>query len=108
MDAIELSDFIKSTLVDIARGVSEANATIKDSGEHCEDYFVLRSNKCGDDKPLGIAFDIAVSASRRQKDKAGFMVALATIGGGAATEKGTSGEMVHRIKFEVALDYDYR
>jgi hypothetical protein len=108
MDAIELSDFIKSTLVDIARGVTEANAAVKASGEHGDDYFVLRSSKRGDGKAPGIAFDIAVSASRNQKDKAGFMVALATIGGGANTEKGSSGEMVHRIKFEVSLDYDYR
>lgn len=108
MDSIELSDFIKSTLVDIARGVKEANDSLKESSGRQDSYFTLRANRGDNSKIPGITFDIAVSASKNQKDKAGFMVALATIGGGANTEKGTAGEVAHRIKFEVGLHYDYQ
>ena len=108
MDTIELSDFIKSTLVDIAKGVKEANKTLIESSGHSTNYFTLRGIRGDNPKIPGITFDIAVSASKNQKDKAGFMVALATIGGGANTEKGTAGEIAHRIKFEVGLQFDYQ
>lgn len=107
MESIELSEFIKSTLVDIARGVREANATIQELENHKNSYFTLLGTRGDAKKTPGISFDIAVSASKSHKDKAGFMVALATIGGGANTEKGTGAEIAHRIKFEVGLQYDY-
>lgn len=108
METIELSEFIKSTLVDIARGVREANNSLKESSGQQDSYFTLLGNRGDNSKIPGITFDIAVSASKNQKDKGGFMVALATIGGGASTEKGSAGEVAHRIKFEVGLHYDYQ
>lgn len=107
MDQIELSDFIRSALVDVAKGVREANVALQDRDGNKDSHFMLRANKGENAKVPGIAFDIAVSASKGQKDKAGFMVALATLGGGASTEKGAGSEVTHRIKFEVGLYYDY-
>ena len=107
METIELSEFIKSTLVDIARGVKSANSTLKELEDHENSYFTLLGNRGDSKKTPGISFDIAISASKNQKDKAGFMVALATIGGGANIEKGSESELAHRIKFEVGLSYDY-
>jgi|KBSSwiStaDraftv2_1062776.scaffolds.fasta_scaffold266408_2 hypothetical protein len=105
MDTIELSEFIKSTLINVATGVKEANAALKNTTGRADDFFILQHTK-GDSKGKGIAFDIAISASKSQKDKAGFMVALATIGGGANVEKGAGNEMMHRIKFEVGLSWN--
>ena len=68
---------------------------------------MLRANRGDNSKVPGISFDIAINASKNQKDKAGFMVALATIGGGAKVEKGLGSETAHRIKFEVGLYYDF-
>jgi len=107
MNQIELSDFIKSTLVDVAKGVKGANHKIQEEEGRNSNYFTLRSNRGDNSKIPGIMFDIAVTASKNQKDKAGFMVALATLGAGANTEKGMGSEVVHRIKFEVGLYYDY-
>ena len=107
MDQVELSTFIKSTLVDVARGVREANLTLQGLDGHNESYFTLRANRGDNSRIPGVLFDIAVTASRDQKDKAGFMVALATLGAGATTEKGLGSEAVHRIKFEVGIHYDY-
>ena len=68
METIELSEFIKSTLVDIARGVKEANNSLKESSGTQDSYFTLRGNRGDNSKIHGIAFDIAVSASKNQKD----------------------------------------
>ncbi|MES9900418.1 MAG: hypothetical protein ABW148_15545 [Sedimenticola sp.] len=58
-------------------------------------------------KTLGVKFDVALSASQGQKDKAGFVVALASIGGGANTEKQNDNEKQHRIQFEVGVKQEY-
>lgn len=107
MDRVELSDFIKSTLVDVAKGVREANLSLQEQDANKDSYFTLRANRGDNSKIPGVTFDIAVTASKDQKDKAGFKVALATFGVGANTEKGTGSEVVHRIKFEVGIHYDY-
>jgi len=49
-----------------------------------------------------------VAAGNRQKDKAGFIVALASIGGGANTEKSQDNERVHRIQFEIGVDNTWK
>ena len=107
VETIQLHEFIRFALVDIASGVREANAEIRERYSVNDNYFVLRSNRA-DPKRSTVEFDVAISASHSQKDRAGFMVALATVGAGARTDKGLSGEHAHRIKFEIALDQDFR
>lgn len=98
MNQVELKDFIKTTLIEIAKGIKGANEELKNT------VFSLRHNKGDLSKIPGIQFDITVTATKNQKDKAGFMVALVNIGGGANTKKGISDKMVHRIKFEIGID----
>ena len=105
MEAVELKDFIRDTLVQIASGISEANVVLKNPEQNRYDSFVLRHNRGDSSKIQGISFDIAVTASKSQTDKAGFKVALVSIGGGAGFEKGAVAEAVHRIRFEVGI-YD--
>lgn len=69
---IELSEFITKTLVDVATGVSKANDQIKKVTGKEEKYFILQGSRGDKNKTPGIAFDIAVSANKNQKDKAGF------------------------------------
>ena len=108
MDNVELRDFIRNALVEIASGIREANKELKDPARPSDaPSFTLRSNRGDSSRIPGITFDIAVTATKNQKDKAGFMVALASIGGGAATEKGFGGETAHRIKFEVGIYHDF-
>lgn len=71
-------------------------------------FFSLRHNKGDSSKIPGIKFDVAVTAASNQKDKAGFFVALASIGGGANTEKSKGDEMVHRIQFEIGIEDTWR
>jgi len=108
MEQVELKEFIKSTLIEVAEGIRGANEQLKNPEKHQYEVFSLRCNKGDYSKIPGIQFDIAVTAAKNQKDKAGFMVALVNIGGGASTEKGLSNEMVHRIKFEIGIDHDWK
>jgi hypothetical protein len=98
MAEVELKDFIRDTLVQIAAGIGEANSSCKNNP------FSLRPNIGDYAKIPGIRFDVAVTAGTKQKDKAGFFVFMANIGGGADTEKSKSDELYHRIHFEVGID----
>jgi len=103
MEQIELSEFIRSALIQIAKGVKEANDELKNPAKNQFEVFNLRHNKGDSSKIPGIKFDVAVTAASGQKDKAGFFVALVNIGGGASTEKSKEGEVAHRIQFEVGV-----
>ena len=104
MEQIQLSDFISNALVQIAKGVREANAELKNPEKNQFEVFSLRHNKGDSSKIPGVKFDVAVTAASGQKNKAGFFVALLNIGGGANTEKTKEGEAVHRIQFEIGIE----
>lgn len=104
---VELSEFITKTLIDITTGVRAANKELKEKIGSDNDYFTLEGTRGDKSKTSGIGFDIAVSATKDQKDKANFLISLANIGGGASTEKGNKSEFSHRIKFDVAIHYDF-
>lgn len=108
MEQVELKDFIKSALVDIAAGIQGANEEHKNPETDRFETFNLRRNIGDSSKIPGIQFDIAVTMTRNQKDRAGFVVALMNIGAGANTEKGAGNEIVHRIKFEVGIAQEWK
>jgi hypothetical protein len=103
MKQIELSEFVSNALIQIARGVREANKELTSEKNQYE-VFNLRGNRGDSSKIPGIKFDVAVTAGSDHTDKAGFFVALVNIGGGANTEKSKSDEIAHRIQFEVGLE----
>ena len=107
MNDIALSDFISNTLIEIAKGVKKANAELIDTDNNVYQVYELRHTRGNSAKTLGIKFDVALSATDAQKDKAGFVVALASIGGGANTEKQKGHEQQHRIQFEVGVKQEY-
>jgi hypothetical protein len=107
MDQITLSEFISNTLIEIAKGIKSANQVLTDAENNIYEVYELRHTKSGSSKSLGVKFDVALSASHGQKDKAGFVVALASIGGGANTEKQKDNEQQHRIQFEVGVKQEY-
>lgn len=100
MEGLALSEFIRTTLTSVAAGVKLAN----DDLALPDRYFTLGAAAAG--KRSAISFDIALTVSDGQRDKGGFMVALASIGAGASTEKSASADRTHRIQFEVALRYE--
>ncbi len=76
MEQVELNEFIRNALTQIAKGVREANAELANPEKGHFNVFNLRQNKGDASKILGIRFDVAVTAASGQKDKAGFFVAL--------------------------------
>ena len=107
MSAISLRDFVSATLTDIALGLRDANTALKNSGANQFEPFLLRCNKGDNAKIPGIAFDVSVAATNSSKEKAGFVISLVNIGGGATTERGKESEASHRIRFEVGLDENW-
>lgn len=107
MEDVKLSDFISNTLVEIANGIKQANTELHDPDNNIFHVYALRTTKGQSRATLGIKFDVALSVSRGQKDKAGFVVALASIGGGANIEKQKGHEQEHRIQFEVGVNEQY-
>ena len=103
MSEVQLGTFIENALIEIARGVRGANEKLKDPDKHQFEVFSLRDNRGDNNKVPGIKFDVAVTASEKQSDKAGFVVALMNIAGGANTEKSRGNETAHRIQFEVGI-----
>ena len=104
MEHIELSKFIENALVQIAQGITDANLQLRDPEKQRHSMFSLRRNIGDSAKIQGIKFDVAITTDKHQKDKAGFFVALANVGGGANTEKSKGNELFHRIQFEVGLN----
>jgi hypothetical protein len=104
MEEIQLKDFIEGALVNIAQGIRNANLKLKNEHDITANIYNLR-RKIGDSAKIpGIQFDVAVTASKQDKDKAGFVIALLNIGVGANIERSTVNELVHRIKFEIGID----
>lgn len=107
MTEIPLSDFLSNTLVEIAKGVRKANDQLVDTENNVHKIYELRSTRGDNSRSLGIKFDVALAVTASQKDKAGFMVALASIGGAANTEKQKGQDQHHRIQFEVGINQEY-
>jgi len=108
MEQVQLGDFIRNTLVQIAKGIREANEELKNPEKDQYEVFSLRHNKGDSAKIPGVKFDMGVTAASGQTDKAGFFVALVIIGGVANTEKSKEGEVVRRIQFEVGIENSWR
>ena len=108
MSTISLREFVSATLTDIALGLRDANASLKNPEKHQFEPFLLRCNKGDHAKIPGISFDVTVAATDSSKEKAGFTISLVNIGGGAGAEKGKESEASHRIRFEIGSDEDWR
>lgn len=105
---MELKDFIKTTLVEIALGVRGANEKLSSINNGTGELYKLRRNTSKSDVASNIEYDVALTVSEDQADKAGFFVALASIGASANTEKSTNIGNTHRVKFEINVSENWR
>ncbi|MFO0389705.1 MAG: hypothetical protein ACK502_08335 [Alphaproteobacteria bacterium] len=105
METVELSDFIRDTLVEIATGITQANEKISklQNAQHTHSYYSLRTNIGDNAKIPGVQFDVAVTATNSKSGDAGVKVKLAVIGIGGKREDTISNEMMQRIKFEIGV-----
>lgn len=104
MEQLTPRDFIKNALVDIGEAIDGANQHFRNPKQSRFHVFCLRHNKGDQINVPGIQFDVAITAMKNQKDKAGLLVTLLPLAGGANTETAANNEFVHRIKFEIGIE----
>ena len=115
---MKLQQFISETLVQIAKGIEEANAQLKDSKAKVNPPGIVPGGQAdssvygflADDQPdqfrkvvEAIDFDVAVYAAEGTETKGGIGIMVGTIGLGShgKSESGKSSES--RIKFRVPM-----
>ncbi|MBX4197848.1 hypothetical protein KW782_00770 [Candidatus Parcubacteria bacterium] len=97
---MELEDFITTTLLEIQRGIRNANIKIaKEAGkklgvDETIQYQIDRGNK-------GIKFDVAVTVSNEKGGEGGGKIKVAVIDVGGSKTTASKEEYVSHITFEV-------
>ncbi len=102
---MELEEFIKTTLVNIKNGITEANKTLAEAEGKSMDkdghaYFVMEPfNR--DKKEGFIVFDVAVTIGQESKASGGAKIKIAVAGLGGEMSDALTQEHVSRIKFHI-------
>ena len=111
---MDLKDFIKETLIQIAKGINEANESLsainsqanpKDLtiSERKHIYGLIKSEK-NKDRPVHLVeFDVAVHATKDSETKGGIGIVVATIALGTQGKSAASQASESRIKFSVPM-----
>ncbi len=97
---MELKEFIRQTLYDIAEGIREANAAYKESRNIQENAYVLTPGR-GQEEGTGIHFDVAVTTQAARGGQASIKVLSLGVGG----ERRHTSESVSRIRFTVTVHH---
>jgi len=105
---MELKDFIKGTLVEIIKAITEAQQEVKESGAQIspqEFGKVERARTNNNASIYEIEFDIGVTATDSSGVKGGIGVFLAGLGVGTKAEASESNIAQNRIKFKIPIAY---
>lgn len=105
---MNLQDFLKETLVQISRGVEEAQKELADTGGRVnpalstsqgllqqKGELVTRQGKL----VYNVEFDVAVTVSDESGTKAGAGISVAALGAGAQTSDNYTASKMSRIQF---------
>lgn len=114
---MQLKDFVKSVIVELVTGLSEANDAVRSSGaivnpanvHPLQEEFGRLYGHISDSKMRRavhkIDFDVAVTASEGKETKGGIGIAVATLGLGASGKSDTAQSTTSRIQFSVPIAY---
>lgn len=103
---MNLRDFVKETLVEIAEAVDEANDALKDKGAFVNPVKVVPHTGRATEHVRQlheVEFDVAVTAEEGKETKGGLGIMVGTIGLGAQGKSETSGSTHSRVKFKIPL-----
>ncbi len=107
---MELQNFIKSTLISIVEGVSNAQDYVKDKEELKGTY--IRPNDGHFDGKRGIIrevdFDVAVHASGGSTTEKNVGIIVASLGLGRKDNKKEENSSVSRIKFSIPILFKHQ
>jgi hypothetical protein len=112
---LELKDFVRETLVQIAHGVSEAQKELSESAAEVNPQvsrrFDVKNSNYGDSqsgKPIFlIDFDVAVTATEGTQTKGGIGVVAGVLALGRHGQSDSANSSVSRIKFMVPMALSY-
>ncbi len=102
---MELSEFIKTTLVEIYDGINKANVEVanrhgKTLGKDMSALFCIEPHR-RDSKEGYIIFDVAVSATQESTTSGGGGIKVVVAALGGELSNATTQEQTSRIKFHV-------
>lgn len=103
---MNLRDFVKETLCEIAEGVEQANATLKSTGACVNPCKTTR--RAGEHSKLTpllheIEFDVAVTAEEGKETKGGIGIMVGSLGLGSQGRSEASGSTHSRVKFTIPM-----
>ena len=101
---MELAEFIKGSLVEIATGVQDANAELMSKFSWKARPFVLQSRGMTKDGKSFVEFDVAVTAATAEASTGGGGLHISVLRAGLESSDNRSEERVTRIKFQVTID----
>jgi hypothetical protein len=114
---MDLQVFIRETIAQIAKGITEADAAIKECGGAVNPRDVA-TNKSGEGpygvyvhdrkgqhyRPIeSIAFDVVVAVSEEKETKGGIGIHVGAIGVGSAGKSGSGSGSESRIQFRIPV-----
>jgi len=117
---VDLKEFVKESIVQIAEGIEEANTALSESSAMVNPVNVIahseeaqaygRTRKRNDNNPNSrivekVQFDVAVVAETGEQGKAGAKLSIASIGIGAEGKTEKTNKSESRIKFSIPVVY---
>ena len=102
---MELKDFIKTTLLELAKGISEAGSEL--NGQKIAVTNTALRTKGHGDQGL-IDFDLAVEVKDSHKSSGGGDLKIAIVKANIGKDNETSASTTSRIKFTLEADFDSR
>jgi len=111
---MNIQDFLKETLVQISKGVEEAQKELSDSGGRINPSLATQQGTLQNMGELvtkqgklvyNVEFDIAVSVTDGTDTKAGAGIFVAALAAGAQTADSYKASRVSRIQFKIPITY---
>jgi hypothetical protein len=110
---MELKEFIKETLTQIAQGISDAQESLHETGAiiapeaiiRTGDSSVVRNDGYGNRAVNEVKFNVGVSAGSEDGTKAGIAVLTGLFSGGAQEQSSNSNQSITNIEFAIPMVY---
>jgi hypothetical protein len=112
---VNLEEFIKETLVQLSKGVENANTTLSSLGSNAivNPQYYSSNNMEYDSNPNDrhfyrpkvsiVSYDVAISASEGQGSQGGIGIMIGAVGVGTRGECNSSESTESRIQFEIPI-----
>jgi len=110
---MELKEFIKETLTQIAQGIADAQETLHDSGAiiapeatiRSEGSHAIRNDGYGTRAVNQIKFNVGVSVTNGDGTKSGIAVLTGLFSAGGQVESTNSNQSITNIEFSIPMSY---